>query len=151
MKIKEIHIGPITVPDCPDPAEIQRTIRDDDGFYGFETVFVEDATWYALCATRNDGSRLQLNRRSASRHAEWACSTKTAPVKKPTLDKIMKPTCGLWSDNNARLQPKAWLIGSKWCAVLGKQIVSKRRFDTKAEALREAARQQQREGQQNRT
>jgi predicted DNA-binding ribbon-helix-helix protein len=49
VSIEQIHIGPITTPDCPDPTEIPRTIRDDDGFYGFDTVFLEDATWKALC------------------------------------------------------------------------------------------------------
>jgi hypothetical protein len=52
---------------------------------------------------------------------------------------------GLWSNDNARLKPKAWLVGSTWRAVLGKQIVSDRCFDTKADALKEAARQQQSE------
>jgi predicted DNA-binding ribbon-helix-helix protein len=49
MKIEEIHIGPITTPDCPDPTESPRYIRDDYGFYGFDTVFLEEATWKALC------------------------------------------------------------------------------------------------------
>ena len=49
MRIEQIHIGPITTPDCPDPAESLRYIRDDDGFDGFDTVFLEDATWKALC------------------------------------------------------------------------------------------------------
>jgi hypothetical protein len=49
VNIQEMHIGPITTPDYPDPTEIPRTIRDDDGFYGFDTVFLEDATWNALC------------------------------------------------------------------------------------------------------
>jgi hypothetical protein len=51
---------------------------------------------------------------------------------------------GLWSEN-ASLKPKAWLIGSKWRAVIGKQIVSKRCFETKGAALKEAARQQSEE------
>jgi predicted DNA-binding ribbon-helix-helix protein len=49
VKPDQIIIGPITTPDCPDPAEIPRYIRDDYGFYGFDTVFLEDATWNALC------------------------------------------------------------------------------------------------------
>jgi predicted DNA-binding ribbon-helix-helix protein len=57
VKIEEIHIGPITTPDCPDPAEIPRTIRDDDGFYGYDTVFLEDATWKALGAVAGDEDR----------------------------------------------------------------------------------------------
>jgi predicted DNA-binding ribbon-helix-helix protein len=47
--IDELNIGPITTPEHPDPAEIRRYIRDDYGFYGFDTVFVEDATWKTLC------------------------------------------------------------------------------------------------------
>jgi predicted DNA-binding ribbon-helix-helix protein len=49
VKVEEIHIGPITTPDYPDPTESPRTIRDDYGFYGFDTVSLEDATWNALC------------------------------------------------------------------------------------------------------
>jgi predicted DNA-binding ribbon-helix-helix protein len=48
VKIEQIHIGPITTPDCPDPTESPRYIRDDYGFYGLDTVFLEDATWKAL-------------------------------------------------------------------------------------------------------
>ena len=61
----------------------------------------------------------------------------------PTLSKQTQTLAGLWSNNNTHLKPKAWLVGRKWCAVLGKQIVSDHRFETKAEALREAARRQQ--------
>ena len=49
MKLEQITIEPITTPDCPDSTKSPRTIRDDDGFYGFDTVFLEDATWNALC------------------------------------------------------------------------------------------------------
>jgi predicted DNA-binding ribbon-helix-helix protein len=49
VRIEQIHIGPITTPDCPDPTESPRYIRDDYGLYGFDTVFLEDATWHALC------------------------------------------------------------------------------------------------------
>jgi hypothetical protein len=49
VRIEQIHIGPITTPDCPDPTESPRYIREDDGFYGFDTVSLEDATWNALC------------------------------------------------------------------------------------------------------
>jgi hypothetical protein len=55
----------------------------------------------------------------------------------PSSQKYRKS--GLWSHNNAHLKPKAWLIGGKWRAVLGKEIVSERPFETKAEALIEAA------------
>jgi hypothetical protein len=49
LNIDELNIGPITTPEHPDPTEIRRYIRDDYGFYGFDTVFVEDATWKVLC------------------------------------------------------------------------------------------------------
>jgi predicted DNA-binding ribbon-helix-helix protein len=49
VNIDELNIGPITTPEHPDPTEIRRYIRDDYGFYGFDTVFVEDATWNVLC------------------------------------------------------------------------------------------------------
>jgi hypothetical protein len=49
MTIEQIHIGPITTPDYPDPTEIPRYIRDDYGFYGYDYVFLEEATWNALC------------------------------------------------------------------------------------------------------
>jgi hypothetical protein len=52
MKIEEIHIGPITTPDCPDPTESPRYIRDDYGFCGFDTVFLEDAIWNAKLPAR---------------------------------------------------------------------------------------------------
>jgi hypothetical protein len=45
---------------------------------------------------------------------------------------------GLWLSDNGHLEPKAWLIGGKWRAVIGKEIVSNRRFETKAAALIEA-------------
>ena len=49
MKSEQIIIEPITTPDFPDPTEARRYIRDDDGFYGYDYVFLEDATWNALC------------------------------------------------------------------------------------------------------
>ena len=48
MKIEQI-INPITTLEYSDPTEAWRYIRDDDGFYGYDYVFLEDATWYALC------------------------------------------------------------------------------------------------------
>ena len=57
MKIEEIHTGPITTPDCPDPTESPRYIRDDYGFYGFDTVFLEEATWNALCEIAHEQGR----------------------------------------------------------------------------------------------
>ena len=39
---------PLTSPEYPDPTEIRRYINDPDGFYGFDYVFLEDATWNAL-------------------------------------------------------------------------------------------------------
>jgi hypothetical protein len=49
MNIEQIFTRPITTPDYPDPTETRRYIRDDDGFYGYDYVYVEDATWNALC------------------------------------------------------------------------------------------------------
>ena len=45
MNIDELIKHPIKF---PDPAEARRYIRDDDGFYGCDYVFL-DATWHALC------------------------------------------------------------------------------------------------------
>ena len=49
MKIDELNIGPITTPEHPDPTEIRPSIRSDYGFHDFDCVFLEDATWNALC------------------------------------------------------------------------------------------------------
>ncbi|MGC2075224.1 MAG: ribbon-helix-helix domain-containing protein [Xanthobacteraceae bacterium] len=49
MKSEQIIIEPITTPDFPDPTEARRYIRDDNGFYRYDYVFLEDATWNALC------------------------------------------------------------------------------------------------------
>jgi hypothetical protein len=49
MKVEQIIPKPITTPQYPDPAEARRYVRDDDGFYGYDYVFLEDATWNALC------------------------------------------------------------------------------------------------------
>jgi hypothetical protein len=40
---------PITTPEYPDPEEARRFINDEYGFYGYDYVFFEDATWHALC------------------------------------------------------------------------------------------------------
>ena len=45
MKIDELNIGPITTPEHPDPSEIRGYIDDEYGLYGFDWVFLEDATW----------------------------------------------------------------------------------------------------------
>ena len=45
MKIDELNIDAITIPEHPDPSEIRRYIRYDCGFYGVDCVFLEDATW----------------------------------------------------------------------------------------------------------
>jgi hypothetical protein len=47
MNIEPI-INPVTTPEYPDPTEARRYIRDDDGFYGYDNVFLEDAAWNAL-------------------------------------------------------------------------------------------------------
>lgn len=49
MNIEQIFSRPITTAEHPDPTEARRYINDPDGFYGFDYVFLEDATWNALC------------------------------------------------------------------------------------------------------
>jgi hypothetical protein len=49
MNIEQIIMKPITTPEYPDPAEALRYLDDPDGFYGYDYVFLEDATWHALC------------------------------------------------------------------------------------------------------
>ena len=49
MNVEQIIINPITTPDYPDPTEVRHFIDDPDGFYGYDYVFLEDATWNALC------------------------------------------------------------------------------------------------------
>lgn len=49
MNIEQMIMKPITTPDYPDPTEARRYIDDPDGFYGHDYVFLEDATWNALC------------------------------------------------------------------------------------------------------
>ena len=48
MNIEQTFTKPITTPEYPDPTELRRCIRDDNGFYGYDYVFLEDATWNAL-------------------------------------------------------------------------------------------------------
>ena len=49
MNIDEIINKPITTPEYPDPTVARRYLDDPDGFYGYDYVFLEDATWNALC------------------------------------------------------------------------------------------------------
>ena len=49
MNVLQIITRPITTPEYPDPEEARRFIHDEYGFYGHDYVFVEDATWNALC------------------------------------------------------------------------------------------------------
>ena len=49
MTFQQIILKPTTTPEYPDPTEARRYIRDDNGFYGYDTVFLEDAAWNALC------------------------------------------------------------------------------------------------------
>jgi hypothetical protein len=53
MKGQQIILKPITTPEYPDPIEARRYVDDEDGFYGYgydyDYVFLEDATWNALC------------------------------------------------------------------------------------------------------
>jgi predicted DNA-binding ribbon-helix-helix protein len=44
-----MYIKPITTPEHPDPTEALRYVDDEDGFYGYDYVCLEDATWHALC------------------------------------------------------------------------------------------------------
>jgi predicted DNA-binding ribbon-helix-helix protein len=54
MDIQQIIMKPITTPEYPDPAETRRFINDEYGVYGYDYVFLEDATWNALCAIAGD-------------------------------------------------------------------------------------------------
>jgi hypothetical protein len=49
MDIQQIIMRPITTPEFPDPAETRRFIDDEYGYYGYDYIFLEDATWNALC------------------------------------------------------------------------------------------------------
>jgi predicted DNA-binding ribbon-helix-helix protein len=49
VRAGQIIFTPITTPAYPDRTEAQRYIRDDCGIYGYDYVFLEDATWNALC------------------------------------------------------------------------------------------------------
>jgi hypothetical protein len=40
----EIFVKPITTQEHPDPTEWRRFIHDENGFYGYDYVFLEDAT-----------------------------------------------------------------------------------------------------------
>ena len=48
MNIAELIPRPITTPEYPDPTEARRFIHDEYSFYGYDYVFLEDATWNAL-------------------------------------------------------------------------------------------------------
>lgn len=48
MKVDEIIQKPMTTLEHPDPTQHARYIRDDDSFYGYDYVFVEDAILDAL-------------------------------------------------------------------------------------------------------
>jgi predicted DNA-binding ribbon-helix-helix protein len=54
MDIEQILMRPITTPEYPDPEEARRFINDEHGFYGYDYVFLEDATWNALCQIARD-------------------------------------------------------------------------------------------------
>ena len=49
MNIEQIITHPITTPEFPDPKEARRFIHDEYNVYGYDYVFLEDATWHALC------------------------------------------------------------------------------------------------------
>jgi predicted DNA-binding ribbon-helix-helix protein len=48
MKIDQILFTPITTLQYPNPTEARRYIRDGEGVYRCDYVFLEDATWNAL-------------------------------------------------------------------------------------------------------
>lgn len=48
MNIEQIILRPITTPEFPDPEEARRFIHDEYNVYGYDYVFLEDATWQAL-------------------------------------------------------------------------------------------------------
>jgi Ribbon-helix-helix domain len=52
--LDEIFIKPITTSEHPDPTETCRFINDEYGVYGYDYVFLEDATWNALRAIAGD-------------------------------------------------------------------------------------------------
>jgi len=54
MNAQEITTKPITAPEYPDPKEVRRFINDEYGFYCYDYVFLEDATWNALCHIARD-------------------------------------------------------------------------------------------------
>ena len=54
MNIENIITQPITTPEYLDPTEARRFIHDEDGFYGYDYVFLEDATWNALVHIARD-------------------------------------------------------------------------------------------------
>jgi hypothetical protein len=57
MNAEQIILTPITTPSYPDPFEGRRYIHDTDGFYGYDYVFLEDATWNALCEIAHERGR----------------------------------------------------------------------------------------------
>lgn len=62
MKIEQIILKPFTTPEYSDPAEARRYIHDDDGFYGYDYVFLEDATWNARVGAAGRGVFRQAER-----------------------------------------------------------------------------------------
>ena len=54
MNVEQIILKPITTAHYPDPIEACRYVDDEDGFYGYDYVFLEDATWHALCEIANE-------------------------------------------------------------------------------------------------
>jgi hypothetical protein len=57
MNADQIILMPITTPSYPDPSEARRYIHDGDGFYGYDYVFLEDATWNARCEIAQERGR----------------------------------------------------------------------------------------------
>jgi len=57
MSVEQIITKTITTPAYPDPTEAWRYLDDPDGFYGYDYVYLEDATWNALCEIARERGR----------------------------------------------------------------------------------------------
>ena len=66
MNVDKIILKPITTPEYPDPTEARRYVDDEDGFYGYDYVFLEDAIWHALCEIAHE-KKAREQRREAVR------------------------------------------------------------------------------------